>query len=289
MSALKAAVDRTSDSGTLLVVMTSHGAGGDIGEPAFLTHGAKLSDPSRTGLSIDAFASALRPRTADQNIVVVMDVAHDTSVGGVALMGPSASDWPDLPDWGLTVTSKSAGSGGKQGLLIPTLMAALEGEGDRNFDGQVTISELSYYLETHLGGADQDELERDGAVAANLVVGWAGRVAPKPAAAVTVLDSPSLKEPGKAKGTFQLKPIPVAVASAGAVAGLLSVGMYISKMGECEDSGGKTICGDDEAYRQFRMTQHILGWAGAGLIVTGVGLQLMPTPDGAMVGVVGSF
>jgi len=282
-------VERTSDLGTLLVVVTSRGAGGDIGEPAFLTHGAQLSHPSRTGLSIDAFASALRPRTKEQNIVVVMDASHEASVGGVALVGPSASDWPDLPDWGLTVTSKAAGSGGQEGSLIPALTEALEGQGDHNYDGRVTISELSRYLETRMDGASKDVLERDGAVAANLVVSWAGRVAPETTAPVTVPEDSSATGLKKAKGRFQLRPVPVAIASAGAVAGLLSIGMYVSKMGECEDSGGKTICGDDDAYRQFRTTQHVLGWTGAGLIVTGVGLQLMPTPDGAMVGVAGSF
>jgi len=286
---LKKAVQGTTDEGVLLVVLVSHGAGGDIGEPAFLTHGGGVMDPQRTGLSLDAFGSALTPRTPDQNIVVLLDSSHDLGLNGVALIGPAATDWTQLPEWGVAVTSKASGLGGAEGVMVPAIAAALGGDGDQNYDGRVTISELSNHLLAQAEAASGVTLERSGAVAANLVLSSAGRSAP---AAPVTTDVPDQQHPARATRQgqpYKLKPIPVAMVSVGAVAGIASMGMYISKMGECEDVGSKTVCGDDDAYRRFRMTQHILGWTGAGLVATGIGLQILPTPDGAMLGVVGAF
>ena len=109
VAGLEASIAATSDDGLLLVLLVARGAGGDFGDPALLTRGASVADPAATGLSIDALASALRPRTPRQSVVVMMDVAHADAVGGVALIGPSASDWPSLPEWGLAVTSKAQG------------------------------------------------------------------------------------------------------------------------------------------------------------------------------------
>ena len=114
---------------TILVVFVSHGAGGDIGEPAFLTYGGDVMNPQRTGLSMDAFGSAMTPRTPEQNIVVVIDASHDLSLNGVALIGPAATDWTQLPDWGVAVTSKSSGLGGPEGLIVPAVRDALSGGG----------------------------------------------------------------------------------------------------------------------------------------------------------------
>ena len=101
--------------------------------------------------------------------------------------------------------------------------------------------------------------------------------------------TPLQKETSRTRQPLKLRPMPVAVASVGAVVGMVSAGMYFSKMDECEDVSGRTVCGNDEAYRRYRTTQHVLGWTGAGLMAAGVGLQLFAAPDGAMVGVVGSF
>ena len=48
--------------GSLLFVYVGHGAGGDYGEPALLTVGATVEDPSGSGLSLERLAAALVPR-----------------------------------------------------------------------------------------------------------------------------------------------------------------------------------------------------------------------------------
>ena len=84
VAGLEASIAATSDDGLLLVLLVARGAGGDFGDPALLTRGASVADPAATGLSIDALASALRPRTPRQSVVVMMDVAHADAVGGCA-------------------------------------------------------------------------------------------------------------------------------------------------------------------------------------------------------------
>ena len=66
----------------------------------------------------------------------MMDVAHADAVGGVALIGPSASDWPGLPEWGLAVTSKAQGEGGAPGIVFPVIADGLSGTADADFDGR---------------------------------------------------------------------------------------------------------------------------------------------------------
>ena len=281
---IESAVADMTDDGTLLLVVVAHGAGGDFGDPAILTHGATVVDPSGSGLALDSLASALTLRTPDQNIVVIMDTAHDEAVQGVALIGPAASDWPGLPGWGLAVTTKGAGEGGPEGRMLPIISLAMSGEADSDFDGSVTISELSQYLDASMAESEDMTFDRAGAVAANLVLSTSGRTAP-PAAMTPAarLPSPTARKP------FKLKPVAAGLASAGALAGVISLGMYVAKRGECEDQGGQLVCGDDDAYRRYRTTQVALGWTGAGLFAAGVGFQFMPVSQGAMVGIGGRF
>ena len=280
---LRAAVASTRDDGLLLVLLVAHGAGGDFGDPAVLTHGSSVRDPVGTGLSIDALSSALRPRTSDQSIVVVMDVAHNDAVGGVALIGPAASDWSGMPEWGLAVTSKAAGEGGAPGILFPAIADGLGGEADADYDGQVTISELAHFLDETLSTQDGMPLDRSGAVAANLVLSTSGRE--RPAAG----QAPAALPPIDKARPFKLKPAAIGLASAGVIAGIVSVGMYASKRDECEDQGGRLVCGDDDAYRRYRSAQVAIGVTGAGLVAAGVGLQFIPTTQGAVVGLSGRF
>ena len=272
----------TAADGLLLVVVVGHGVGGDIGEPALLTPGTSMADPVGTGLSVARLSAALRPQTTSQNVVVVMDVAHDKAVDGVALIGPSASDWPSLPEWGVAVTSKASGVGGEEGKILPAMSVAMQGAADFDADGVVNISELYGYLESTLGPGFV--FERAGAVAANLVMSTAGRTA-------EVTREPPRHVPGRPtdKAPMKLSPVAVGVASAGVVSALISAGMYAAKRGECEQQGDQLVCGDDAAYRRYRNMQVALGWTGVGLVAAGIGLQFVPLQDGAMVGVIGSF
>jgi hypothetical protein len=283
------ALAQTSDDGTLLFVYVGHGAGGDFGEAALLTRGASVDDPSGTGLSLERLAQVLRPRTGDQNIITMIDASHEGSVDGVALIGPSAEGWPDVPEWGLAITTPAArGLTAEAGELIPALTDGMSGLADENYDGHVTISELARYLGGRMSDQTGSLLNTAGAVAAGLKLSDAGQTEPVVAEPVAVTTpAPELVPASQVWSGRQVSA--VTLMSVGGLSAAASVVMYVSKRSECVDREGELRCGDDSSYRGYQVTQHVLGWAGVGMVTTGLGLQLIPASTGATVRVLGRF
>jgi len=283
----------TADNGTLIFVYVGHGAGGDFGEPAFMTAGAQLSDPSGTGLSVERLAEVLKPRTSEQSIVISLDAAHEGAVGGVALIGPSAEDWPNVPEWGLALTTPNArGLTAEAGRLVPALNEAISGKGDENYDGHVTISELARYVGREMSDGAGSLLHTAGSVAADLTVSDAGQERPVvpvvpvlPVVPVVPVESAAV-----ASTSFRLAPIPIALTSMGVVAGLASIALYIGRRGECVEYEGTLRCGEaDTDYEGYRRLQHGLGWASGMFVASGVGMQVLAEPTQASVVLSGRF
>jgi hypothetical protein len=300
LSTASQALAATADDGTLVFVYVGHGAGGDFGEPAFMTAGAQLSDPSGTGLSVERLAEVLRPRTPEQSIVVSLDAAHEGDVDGVALIGPSAEDWPNVPEWGLALTTPNArGLTAEAGRLLPALNEAISGKGDENFDGHVTISELARYVGREMSDGAGSLLHTAGSVAANLTVSDAGQERPVepvvpavPAVpAVPVVPDSLLVAPVVADSTpFRLRPVPVVVVSVGAVSGLASMALYFSRRGDCVEYAGSLRCGEaGTGYEAYRTTQHALGWVGGVLVASGIGMSVLAGPTQTSVVFSGRF
>jgi hypothetical protein len=288
LDAARQALADTADDGTLLFVYVGHGAGGDFDEPAFMTAGAQLSDPSGTGLSIERLAEVLIPRSPHQSIVVSLDAAHEGSVNGVALIGPSAEDWPNVPDWGLALTSPNArGLTAEAGRLLPALNEALSGKGDENYDGHVTISELARYVGREMSDGTGSLLHTAGSVAANLTVSDAGQERPVEAVVPDPLAvAPQLVD----SNPFRLRSIPTVVASMGAVSGLASLALYVGRRGECVEYQGTLRCGEAGSdYERYRTIQHALGWTGGVLVASGIGLQVLAVPTQTSVVLSGRF
>lgn len=280
LSTASQALAATADDGTLVFVYVGHGAGGDFGEPAFMTAGAQLSDPSGTGLSVERLAEVLRPRTPEQSIVVSLDAAHEGDVDGVALIGPSAEDWPNVPEWGLALTTPNArGLTAEAGRLLPALNEAISGKGDENFDGHVTISELARYVGREMSDGAGSLLHTAGSVAANLTVSDSGQERPVEPVEPVVPD-PLLVVPVVADSTpFRLRPVPVVVVSVGAVSGLASLALYFSRRGDCVEYQGSLRCGEaGTGYEAYRTTQHALGWVSGVLVASGIGMSVLAEP-----------
>lgn len=272
VDAARAGIQATTDDGSLLFVYVGRGAGGDYDEPAFLTRGATTDDPVESGLAVERLASALVPRTPEQSIVVVLDTAHEGAVDGVALIGPSADDWPNVPEWGLALTSPNArGLTAEAGRLIPALTEAFEGRADENFDGGVTISEMARYVGREMSDGGGSLLNTAGAVDASLRVSDAGQEAPvEPVAAPSVADTQG--------SGFALHPAPVVLGGLSVGTGVGSVAMYFSKRADCVEYEGSLRCGTGDEYERYRAAQHALGWSSAVLAATAVGLQVAVGP-----------
>jgi hypothetical protein len=285
----RSAIAQTADNGTLLFVYVGHGAGGDFGEAALLTRGSDVADPSGTGLSMERLAEVLRPRNEEQNIITMIDAAHEGSIGGVALIGPSAEDWPNVPEWGLAITTPAArGLTAEAGELIPALTEGVSGLADENYDGHVTISELARYIGGRMSDQAGSLLNTAGAVAAGLTLSDAGQTRPPVVAPVSA--EPAVSSSNAGARTWSGRQVSaVTLMSVGGAAGLASVVMYTAKRNDCVDREGKLRCGDGNSYRAYQVAQHTLGWAGAGMVATGLGLHFIPASGGAMVQVVGRF
>lgn len=284
LAVTKAGLDATAPDGSLLFVYVGHGAGGDYGEPALLTFGATVEDPSGSGLSLDRLAAVLVPRFETQSVVVALDAAHEGSIDGVALIGPSAEDWPSLPDWGLAITTPNArGRTAEAGRLIPALTEAFEGRADENYDGSVTISEWARYVGREMSDRRGSLLNTAGSVDAGLRMSDAGMERPpepkRPE--VEVSNAP------QARRGWALHPAPVVVGGIGLGAGIASAAMYFNKRADCVEYDNTLRCGEGSEYERYRAAQHALGWSAGVMLATAVGVQVVLGPTS--VGVTGRW
>ena len=172
LDTVRSAMTDLAPDGVLLFVFLGHGAGGDFGEPALLTHGATLDAPASTGVDVAALSQALRPRSDGQHVVVIVDALHLGSVDGVALIGPTASGWPHLAKSGVTVVTPTvSGWGVQQDGLIPVVARGLAGHADDNGDKSVTLAELLRYTGAELQDSSGSLVETVGPRKSDRVVG----------------------------------------------------------------------------------------------------------------------
>ena len=143
MSTVRAAVKDAGPQGVILFAFSGYGVGGDFGEPVLLTQGASVARPSETGLDVNQLAEVLGPHGNGQQILVLIDAMHTGNVDGVALIGPTASEWPRSSASGLTVITPRMGAAGTaQAGLLPALTQAISVRADSNGDGQLSMAEL---------------------------------------------------------------------------------------------------------------------------------------------------
>jgi hypothetical protein len=274
LETVRSALRDVGPEGLVFFAYLGHGAGGDFGEPALLTHGASLDDPAGTGLDVAVLAKALQPQTDKQNVIAVLDAVHLGSVDGVALIGPTASDWPGLSVRGMTViTPNVAGLGADGPGLVPVVTQAMTGLADGDENGRVSLTELIRYT----GNAMSDS--------SGTLVDTAGTLQSDRTLAVLAARS----APATRNTSTKMSPLSTALMAGGGVAGAASLAMYWAKRGECREQGELLRCGDDDSYRRYRFTQHALGWVGGGLVVAGLGLRVMPSSTGLMVQVSGRY
>ena len=261
MSTVRAAVKDAGPQGVILFAFSGYGVGGDFGEPVLLTQGASVARPSETGLDVNQLAEVLGPHGNGQQILVLIDAMHTGNVDGVALIGPTASEWPRSSASGLTVITPRMGAAGTaQAGLLPALTQAISVRADSNGDGQLSMAELFRAM----GPALSDE--------SGSLVDTAGDLSSKRSIALLAAENPM--------PAFGVPGLSTALVLAGGVAGGVSLAMYTTKRGECLNQAGTLLCGDGAEYQRYQRTQHALGVVGGGLVAAGVGLRLAAGPHG---------
>lgn len=131
----------------LLVYFVGHGIGGDFDDPYLLFYDSQASDPAGTGLSVKTLGAAVRASVQPASVIIVTDASHAGTVeGGLALLGPAASQWPDLGPQSLVISSSSMREVAQEGAFAKHFSDAITGGADENDDHFVSAAELQRYL-----------------------------------------------------------------------------------------------------------------------------------------------
>jgi hypothetical protein len=131
---------------TLLIYIEAHGMGADFDDPYVLPYDARSEDIENTGMRISDLGRRVRDAVNVRALVLLTDTAHAGDLGGLALLGPNARSWPELPENTFILSASSMREPATEGLFAPLLVRAFSGEADASRDGVLTASELHRFI-----------------------------------------------------------------------------------------------------------------------------------------------
>lgn len=129
-----------------LVYFVGHGLGADFGDPRLLLYDTDPESVETTSLSVKELASMLQQYVPASRYVVITDAAHEGALNGLALLGPSGNDWPQLGNRSFVLSSTAPRQTAQGGVFSKAFVEAVSGQADTNADGGVSGSELNNYL-----------------------------------------------------------------------------------------------------------------------------------------------
>ena len=296
---------------TLLIYIEAHGIGADFDDPYVLTYDAKPEDVENTAMGIAELGRSVREAVDVKALVLLTDTAHAGELGGLALLGPHAKSWPDLPENTVILSASSPREPSIDGLFAPIVVRAFEGEADRSGDGLLTASELHRFVIDQVAEASGDTVHP--AEAGDYPPGLeiCSVTAPEPAVAEPSAPSTPTPEPVASVSPTDPQPEPaadtasdrkrrwvVAAPALGASAILAggSVAAY-SKGRQFHDvvfqtvdvPEGETYGSYYDHYERWYRLNVGLGVAAGVLAATGGFFAVVPVRDGAAVGVAFDF
>ena len=130
---------------TVLVYYVGQGVGADFDDPYLLTYDTSPDDLPGTSLSLNALGESLPQWLQAGSYVLVTDAAHGGALEDLALVGPSASSWPEVPNAYL-LSATALGETGMGEVFAKHFIDAITGGADTSRDGNITPSELYRYL-----------------------------------------------------------------------------------------------------------------------------------------------
>jgi hypothetical protein len=131
---------------TFLLYFASHGIGADFGEPRLLTYESDPEDLSATSLGVAEFAAQVKDVVRAGHTIILTDAAFEGQLNGLALLGPTANDWPNLGDTSFVMSSAAPRQTAGVGVFARALIEGLQGRADTNVDRKVTSGELSRWM-----------------------------------------------------------------------------------------------------------------------------------------------
>lgn len=129
-----------------LFYFVGHGVGGDFGDPRLLMYDSDPDALDTTSLSVKSFAASLQKWVPASRYVIVTDAAHDQTLNGLVLLGPTGNDWPVIGQQSFMISSTAPRQAAQAGVFSKAFIEGLSGQADTNGDGVVTGSELNTFL-----------------------------------------------------------------------------------------------------------------------------------------------
>ncbi len=129
-----------------LFYFVGHGVGGDFGDPRLLMYDSDPDALDTTSLSVKSFAASLQKWVPASRYVIVTDAAHDQSLNGLVLLGPTGNDWPVIGQQSFMISSTAPRQAAQAGVFSKAFIEGFSGQADTNGDGVITGSELNTFL-----------------------------------------------------------------------------------------------------------------------------------------------
>lgn len=269
---------------TLLWAFVGHGYGADFGDPYLALHDFDAADPENTGLTLERFGPHLANSLVGVNLVILTDAAHAGALDGLALLGPSASNWPPLRDGVFILSATSEGEASPDGVFFHSLVRGLSGQADIDGDGAVSTSELYRWAVLDMADKTGDTVHPAvaGSYDPDLAVASTRAVSPAPQAQAP-LPTPAPSHERRWGGTWSYS-----LMGAGALVAGGGLYAYGRGLAYCQKPDGELVCFDQPGYQAWRYASFAGYGAGALLGVTGFGLAFVPTASQGGAGVLWS-
>ncbi len=129
-----------------LFYFVGHGMGGDYGEPRLLLYDTDPDALETTTVGVRDLAAQLQKWVPASRYVVVTDAAHEQSLNGLVLLGPTGNDWPVLGQQSFIISSTGPRQSTQAGVFSKSFIEGISGQADANGDGVITGSELNTFL-----------------------------------------------------------------------------------------------------------------------------------------------
>ncbi|MDP2305963.1 MAG: caspase family protein [Pseudomonadota bacterium] len=136
-----------------LFYFVGHGVGGDFGEPRLLFYDTDPDALEATSLTAMDLGAQLQKWIPASRYMVITDAAHEGTLNGLALLGPTGNDWPAIGQKSFILSSAAPRQAVRPGIFAKSFIEGMSGDADSNGDGTVTGSELNGYLVTSVPNA----------------------------------------------------------------------------------------------------------------------------------------
>ncbi len=129
-----------------LFYFVGQGVGGDYGDPRLLLYDTDPEALETTTFAVKDLAAQMQKWVPASRYVVVTDAAHEGSLNGLVMLGPTGNDWPVIGQQSFIISSAGPRQTAQAGVFSKAFIEGMAGQADTNGDGVITGSELNTFL-----------------------------------------------------------------------------------------------------------------------------------------------